>query len=344
MTPREMVIAQLNHEETPYIPYAIGFEGDVAERLDAYYGSTRWRELLDNHLRAVVGANLGTPGPEEGCLVRDLHGTLWRTDRRPVHLEEPALKKPSLEGYTFPSMDEVFPEGQLEASRQAAEKLRERYFVYAGIGFGLFERTWTLRSFNEALMDAAAEPDFYDELVERICQHQLELLDRVLELPIDGIRFSDDWGYQRGVLLGTERWRRFIKPRLARLYQRVHDAGKYALSHCCGNVADIVPDLIEIKLDCLESIQPEAMDPYELKRLYGDKIAFWGGLGSQSTIPFGTPAAIKAEVERLCREMGRGGGYILGPAKSLQPETSTENAAAVVEAFLAQAGVELSAG
>jgi uroporphyrinogen decarboxylase len=113
------------------------------------------------------------------------------------------------------------------------------------------------------------------------------------------------------------------------------------LSHCCGSIADIMPDVIEIGLDVYESVQPEARnnDPYELKRRYGDQIAFWGGLGSQSTIPFGTPGQIGAEVTRLCREMGRGGGYILAPAKALQPETPTENAAAVVEAFLQQAGV-----
>lgn len=64
----------------------------------------------------------------------------------------------------------------------------------------------------------------------------------------------------------------------------------------------------------------------------------WGGLGSQFLIPFGTPAEIRAEVGKLCHELGRGGGYILSPAKPLQPETPTENAAAVVEAFLQQAG------
>jgi uroporphyrinogen decarboxylase len=158
---------------------------------------------------------------------------------------------------------------------------------------------------------------------------------------LDGIMFSDDWGYQQGVLLGPDRWRKMLKPRLARLYDRVHEDGKFVLSHCCGSIADIMPDVIEIGLDVLESVQPEArgMNPYELKRRYGDAITFWGGLGSQSTIPFGTPDEIKDEVSRLCHEMGWGGGYILAPAKSLQPETPTENAAAVVEAFLQQAGV-----
>jgi len=96
-----------------------------------------------------------------------------------------------------------------------------------------------------------------------------------------------------------------------------------------------MPDIIEIGMDVLESVQPEArgMNPYELKRQWGDKIAFWGCLGSQSTVPFGSPEEIHAEVGRLCSEMSRGGGFILSTAKPLQPETPTENAVALVEAL-----------
>ena len=78
------------------------------------------------------------------------------------------------------------------------------------------------------------------------------------------------------------------------------------------------------------------MNPYQLKKRWGDQITFWGCLGSQSTIQFASPAEIKAEVQRLCTEMGAGGGYILAPAKSLQPGTPVQNAAAVVEAFTEQ--------
>ena len=113
---------------------------------------------------------------------------------------------------------------------------------------------------------------------------------------------------------------------------------KLVITHCCGSIVDILPDAIEIGLDVLESCQPEArgMNPYDLKKKFGDKLTFWGCLGSQSVIPFGTPEEIRAEVQQLCREMGKGGGFILGPAKSLQPGTPTENAAAVVEAFAEQ--------
>jgi uroporphyrinogen decarboxylase len=338
LTPKELVIARMHHRETKHTPYTIGFEGDVAERLDAHYGGERWRNLIDNAIRHVPGPNLVIDESVKP-LYTDCFGSTWRTDRRPFHLEVPALREPTLAGYAFPDVDSLFPADWPAEALQAIEE-DKGHFMVAGFGFGLFERTWTLRGFTEVLTDAAAEPRFYDELVERIAEHQLAIIEHLLELPVDGIMFSDDWGYQKGVLLGPERWRRFIKPRLERMYARVHQAGKYTLSHCCGSVTDIVPDLIEIGLDVLESVQPEAMSPYALKRGYGSEITFWGGLGSQSTLPFGTPAEVRAEVARLCREMGRGGGYILAPAKSLQPETPTANAAAAVEAFLGAGGVQ----
>ena len=215
------------------------------------------------------------------------------------------------------------------------------HFWAVNYGWGLFERTWGLRTFQGALTDAAGEPDFYAELVARLADHHLAIVEELVDLPVDGFYFSDDWGYQRGVTLGPERWRRFIKPHWKRIYARVHEAGKYTLSHCCGSVREILPDIIEIGLDVLESVQPEAqaMDPYALKRDFGKQITFWGGLGSQSTIPFGSPAEIKGEIAHLSAEMGRGGGYILAPAKPLQPGTPPENAAAILEAFLQQSGV-----
>ena len=91
----------------------------------------------------------------------------------------------------------------------------------------------------------------------------------------------------------------------------------------------------------LESVQPEAMDPFALKERFGRDLTFWGGLGTQKLIPFGTPAEIRAQVRRLCTEMGKGGGYILAPAKSLLPETPTDNAIALLGAFLDEAGASL---
>ncbi len=138
---------------------------------------------------------------------------------------EPALKNPSLEGYHFPSLDAVFTPGWKDAPLRSIEEQRD-HFLVTGFPWGLFERSWTLRGFDNALMDAAGDPDFYEELVERIAVHQIEIIHHLLELPVEGIFFSDDWGYQKGVLLGAKRWRQFIKPRLARQYALVHASGK----------------------------------------------------------------------------------------------------------------------
>jgi uroporphyrinogen decarboxylase len=339
LTPRERVRAQIHHEETHPIPYTIRFDGDVAERLDTYYGGGAWRGLVDNAIRRLPAPRLDAY-PTDGSYYTDLYGSTWRVDRQTFHLVEPALKQPSLEGFAFPAMDAILtPSWEVEVV-QAIERQRD-HFLVIGFGMGLFDRSWGLRGFEDALMDPIVHPNFYKELIERLAGHQMEIVDRLLELPVDGILFADDWGYQRGVLIGADRWRKLFKQHVGRLYSRVHEADKYVLTHCCGSIEAIIPDLIEIGLDVYQSVQPEARDnnPYELKRKYGGRITFWGGLGSQSTIPFGAPGEIRAEVDRLCREMGRGGGYVLAPAKALQPGTPMENAAAVVEAFLQQAGV-----
>lgn len=339
LAPRDRVLAQIHHQETDYVPYTVRFEGDVADRLDAYYGNDSWRSLIDNAIQRMPIPNLDVDRLA-GPYYTDLYGSTWQVDYRIFRLVEPALKTPSLEGLVFPDLDLIFDSVWEEKTLQAI-KQHERYFLVIGFGVGLFERSWALRGFENTLIDVIAHPEFYEELIARLTDHQEAIIARLLELPVDGILFADDWGYQQGVLVGAERWRRIFKPHLARLYQGVHEAGKYVLTHCCGSIEEILSDLIEIGLDVYQSVQPEAKNnnPYELKRKFGDKITFWGGLGSQSTIPFSTPAEIKAEVTRLCREMGQGGGYILCPAKPLQPETPVENAAAVVEAFLQQAGI-----
>jgi len=258
-------------------------------------------------------------------------------DRAEWHLEIPPLKKPAFDGYDFPSK-EIFirPEWKKQARQICAENRAS--FIIGNLGWGLFERSWNLRGFENLLVDMVNEPDFVEETMDRLMNLYLSFVEYTADLPIDGILFGDDWGDQRGIIIGPKRWRKFLKPRWAKIYEAVHAHGKYVLHHSCGSVAEIMPDIIEIGIDVLESVQPEAagMNPYELKKKWGDDIVFWGCLGSQSTLPFGGPDDIRREVQRLKAEMGRNGGYILAPAKPLQPGTPTENAVAVLEAFLEQ--------
>lgn len=334
MKPRDIVLAQIRHTETGTVPYSLQIEEDVERRLDEYYGGPSWRARIIPYIVAVGAVDTDPKESVDDKYVRDGYGGLWRQDMRPWHLERPPLARPSFDGYAFPSPESFFRPEWKEAARKTCRTSADSFLI-GNLGWGLFERSWNLRGFENILVDAVTETEFFEEVLDRLMNLYLAFVDYTADLPVDGILFGDDWGDQRGVILGPERWRRFLKPRWARIYEAVRRHGKIVMAHSCGSVAEIVPDLIEIGLDVLESVQPEAagMNPYELKRLWGDKITFWGCLGSQSTVPFGTPETIHAEVARLRREMGRGGGYILAPAKPLQPETPTPNAVAVLDAF-----------
>lgn len=334
---RDYVLSQIRHQDTPRVPYSLYWEANVAERVDAQYGHQNWRSCLLPYIVQLGAVDTDMSTPISSTHRRDGYGGIWRVDQRPWHLETPPLANPSFDGYTFPKAEQFLrPEWKAQAFKTCQEK--KDSFLIATLGWGLFERTWNLRGYENALMDAIAEPDFFEECVRRLCELYLQFIQYTADLPVDAIIFGDDWGDQRGVTIGTDRWRKLLKPYWAKLYAATHAAGKIVMHHSCGSVAAIMPDLIEIGMDVLESCQPEAagMNPYELKRQWGDKITFWGCLGSQSTIPFGTPTAITAEVNKLCREMGKGGGFILAPAKALQIETPTANAVAIIEAFTAQ--------
>ena len=335
MTLREIVLDQIHHRDTPAVPYTLPFEEDVGARLDAHYGGPAWRQRLQPYITSVRAVDTDPKTPIDARYMRDPYGGIWRQDMRPWHLETPPLATPSFDGYTFPTPESFFRPAEKERARAICAANRGKSFVVAGLGWGLFERSWNLRGFENALMDAVSEPEFFAEMLDRLMNLYLQFVEYTCDLPVDGVLFGDDWGDQRGVILGPARWREFLKPRWARIFAAVHARGKITMCHSCGSVASIVPDLIEIGLDVLESVQAEAADmsPYALKRKYGDKITFWGGLGSQSTIPHGTPQTIRDEVRRLKREMAKGGGYILAPAKPMQPETPTANAVAMVEAF-----------
>jgi uroporphyrinogen decarboxylase len=334
MNPRKIVFEQIHHHETAPVPYTLAFEPEIEIRLDEHYGGEDWRERIVPYIARCGSVIASGSETIDDTHYRDAFGTVWRTDKLPPVVVDPGLKVPSFEGYDFPSIETFLdPDLKTEVKKRVAES--PNAFTIVSAQLCLWE-SWYVRGFEDTLMDCAIEEGFYTELLDRMTALCLGWIKACADIPADGIMMGDDWGDQRGVLIGPERWRRFYKPHYARIFEAIHDQGKVALMHCCGSVADIMDDIVDIGLDVIESVQPEAagMNPYELKRGWGDKITFWGCLGSQSTIPFGTPTELREEIQRLRSNMSKGGGYILAPAKPLRPETPTENAIALVEEFL----------
>jgi uroporphyrinogen decarboxylase len=208
---------------------------------------------------------------------------------------------------------------------------RQDKFVVVSIGFSLFERAWSLAGMENVLMSMVANPGFVHELCDRILDYNLRLVDYSCRYNIDAILFGDDWGQQRGILMGPKLWREFIKPRIRQMYQLAKSRGKQVMIHCCGDIVEIFPDLIEVGVDIFNPFQPEVMDVFEIKKQYGNDLSFYGGISTQRTLPFGTVKDIQAEVSRLLDEVGRNGGYIAAPAHAIPGDARPENIAAMLE-------------
>ncbi|MCL2772588.1 MAG: hypothetical protein FWD71_04480 [Oscillospiraceae bacterium] len=343
MTEREILLNSMKHmgNDGNAVPYTVGFESaELEEKVNKHYGGSWWsktRQFINSPF--YVSTTREEPIPGRDHYSKDVFGSIWRTDKLPWHLETPVMPEPSFQGYTFPTLDDfVGPLEKINLKKYAKEQneLKPHLFRVINMGWGIFEQTWRIRGFEEMMCDVVAEEEFYMELVEKITDLYVGMVEYCADVEADAFLFGDDWGSQRGILIGPERWRKLIKPAWKRVFDSVHAQGKYAICHSCGSIYDIYPDLIEIGLDMHESVQPEAygMDPFKLKAEFGDKIGFWGTLGSQSVIPFWKPDEIKDHIRKLKKEMNINGGYILAPAKPFQPETPVENAIAVIDALI----------
>jgi uroporphyrinogen decarboxylase len=151
---------------------------------------------------------------------------------------------------------------------------------------------------------------------------------------IDVMLGSDDLGFQGGLMLSVETYRKMIKPRHKTYFRLFHDLSPAkVLFHTCGSVVGILDDLMDIGVDALNPVQVTAagMGPASLKQRCSGRLAFWGAIDTQDLLPHGTAAEVKAEVERTIEILGAGGGYVLGAVHNIQPDVPIENVLAMYE-------------
>lgn len=253
----------------------------------------------------------------------------------PARIRE-AVLAPTLEErvrkWTPPDPDQP---GIYDWMQRDIDRLGAEYFVFPSGYFGLFERSYGLLSIPTLLESMATAPSLVAELLEKITDYKLAVSRHVLRMDFDALHCGDDMGTQLGPFFSPRLFRDLLKPCYRRLWSTWKDAGKLVMLHSCGRVMDFLPDLVEIGLDVLEPVQP-CNDLEVLKREYGDRVTFWGGIDTQWLLPFGTPAQVRQEAAKVIRLLGKGGGHIIGPSQEVMKDVPLENIVALLETIAAE--------
>jgi uroporphyrinogen decarboxylase len=337
MTRKVRVWKAVHHEETDFIPYQVDFTPQEHDRVAAHLGDPDFEGKIGGHIERATFSGPWGPETERPGFFRDDFGVVWNktgVDRDIGMMDALLIPEPDISVYSFPVLDETLARERFRSLVDNGEDT----FKIGRLSMALYERAWSLRGMENLLCDMLQEPAFVDALLEKIVEYNLRIIDIGLSFPeIDGFYFGDDWGQQTpGLIMGIRSWRRFLKPHLKTMYQRIKSKGRVVIQHCCGNILELYPDLIEIGLDVHNTFQPEIYDIVKVKREFGKDLSFWGGISTQRLLPFATPEKVREETIRIMRIVGKGGGYIAGPTHYIPGDAPPENVMAMVDVFTHQ--------
>ena len=334
MTKRDVIRSVLEGREPPYVPWSFSFTVEARAKLKKHYGAEDLDTVLHDHLLGLGNA-IGFFEDMGDNRKRDVFGVVWdRTvDKDIGNVEGLVLPEPHLGSYEFPDPTDARFFADIPAK---LEKSGDRFRVFQ-IGFSLYERAWTMRGMENLMMDFFDHPDFVRDLLRAITDYNIAQVRKAVEFDIDAVHFGDDWGQQNGLQMGPDLWREFIYPELKRMYRVVQDTGKWVSIHSCGDVDELLDDLIAIGLNCFNPFQPEVMDVEHLVRQYRGRLTFHGGLSTQKTLPYGSVEDVREETRRLI-DLGEEGSYILSPAHAVEGDVSLDNMLAFIEEAHGQPG------
>lgn len=237
----------------------------------------------------------------------------------------------------WPDPEEDF---SVDGVGETARRIEEADYAVCIRRGGIFEPSWMRRGFNKLLEDMYLRPKFAEAILDKVTEQQIQIFDMLLDEAGDYatlVTTLDDLGAQTTALLSPKIYRKFLKPRQKKLFDHIHNKTNAKIYyHSCGNMAMFIPDLIDIGVDVLHPIQPECpdMNLAILKEIYGGKIIFCGGIGSQKTLPRGSVEEVYSEVLRAIKAGAPGGGYIVAPGHVIQPDVPPWNIEALYSAVV----------
>lgn len=242
-----------------------------------------------------------------------------------------------IDRFPFPTVDDE----EFEYLAVRADQLRKSTdrAILGAFGGNIIESGQFDFGYDAFLMLMATEPKLVHHYFNRLTEHWIQSLDRYIDAVganIDIIQVGDDLGTQHGPVISPKMYCEMVKPYHRQIYQHIKRRSDYfVFLHCCGAVAELIPDFIDAGVDILNPVQTSAagMEPEGLKRDFGKDLVFWGGgCETQTTLVHGTPEDVKREVKQRLGIFGPGGGYVFTQIHNILVGVPPENVVALYEA------------
>ena len=349
MTPRERILAVLAREQPDRLPRELKLTPPVLEAFQQRTGATDPAEYFALDARDVY---LAPPAqlPDFSPYYPEGLPKLWNppgwevgewgvgvkgcSTYHFVHIERPMRRLTTieeLERYPFPAPT---PPARHQHLAGEVRALHERgLFAIGFMEWTIFEIAWHMRGMEELFQDLAFNPAFAEYLLDRITTIRCVQARLQAAAGVDMLKIGDDMGTQIAMFMSPAMYRRWFKPRHAAVIRAAREIRPNlpVCYHSDGKCWDIIPDLIEIGVTVLNPVQPECLDLAQVKKHFGDRLVFWGGIGTQTTMPFATPEDLYRTVQQTIGVLGPT-GYLPCPTHVLEPEVPWENILAFLRA------------
>ncbi|MCM8829780.1 MAG: hypothetical protein NC824_02115 [Candidatus Omnitrophica bacterium] len=350
MSGKERVLKTISHKKIDRVPVDFWATKDVERKLMAYFNLDDRDSLLER-----LGVDIRYVFPEyKGPKLRSFPDgskeDIWKVRRKPVKagiaIYNEVCYYPLADANSIEDIEKFEWPDPAWFDISGIEDICKKYEQYAIVlcdertnRTTILHQGIYLCGMEKIMVDLVLNPDFVHALFTKISNFYMELNRRIFEAAkgrIDILLIGDDIGTQDGLLISPDKIREFIIPYLKKYIKLCREYNIKAMFHSCGGIREVIPDLIEAGVDILNPIQVRAkgMVPAELKREFGDRICFHGGVDVQRTLPYGTVEEVKKEVKERIDVLGENGGYILAPTHNFQGDIPVEN----MLAFYQEAG------
>ncbi len=345
----------MNHDSPEWLPLQMGATPPIEDLIEEKKGTRDPGEAFDLDFRWVSYAwpkfdeqewrdaleGIGYVFPENSVVEqygithvlppRDTLGKAYHL-REMVHPLSGITSIAQLESLPWPDPDDT---RLSEGLREQVEAIHEAGYVAVSHSSQQFEPAWYLRSMDMLFMDLLEDNGISDWLLDYFSRMSVRMAEESTKAGADVIVTGDDVGTQRGMMMAVDFWREHLMERMKAVADAIAanqtENHTRMYFHSDGDIRDILHILVEF-IDILNPVQPECMPAIDVIPKYKDRIAFWGIIGTQTTMPFGTPGDIWKVVEECAQFAREGAAIVIAPTHILEPDVPWENITALVKA------------